>query len=103
MLLSLMRALWGEVSPALRAASIKLDNQTVHVFFFYDGEISDEDQESAECVATEVIASFPNYKLEVDIRRLDYPNPLPYVMGELVYKRREKKAKCMHEPDRGHS
>ena len=90
MLLALMKALWGEVSPALRAASIKWNDQMVHLFFFYDGEISEEDNESAECVATEVIASFPEHRLEIDIKRLDYPNPLPNDKGELVYKRREK-------------
>ena len=89
MLLALMRALWGEVSPALRAAFIKWDNRTVYLFFFYDGEISDEDNDSAECAATEVIASFPEHKLEVEIKRLDYPNLLPNGIGELVYKRRE--------------
>ena len=88
-ILSMNRALWGEVSPVLRAARIKWDEKQVHLFFYYDGEISEEDRESAECVATEVIADFPELQLEIDILRWDYPKPLPQNEGELVYKRRE--------------
>lgn len=82
------RALWGEVSPALRAARIKWDNETIHTLFYYDGEISEEDHESAECIATEVIADYSKHQLKVDILRWDYPKPIPQV-GELVYYRRE--------------
>lgn len=83
------RALWGEVSPALRAGRIKWDDEEIRLFFYYDGEISEEDHESAELVATKVIAGYPEYRLEVDILRWDYPKPLPTDVGELVYKRRE--------------
>ncbi len=82
------RALWGEVSRALRAARIKWNDEEVHLFFFYDGEISEEDHESAECVATEFISCYPEYKLKIDIIRLDYPRPVPDE-GELIYYRRE--------------
>ena len=47
-ILTMNRALWGEVSPALRAARIKWDDQAIHLFFYYDGEISEEDHESPE-------------------------------------------------------
>jgi hypothetical protein len=88
-ILSMNRALWGEVSPALRAARIKWNEKQVHLFFYYDGEISEKDHESAECVATEVIADFPELNFEVDILQWDYPKPIPQNEGELVYKRRE--------------
>jgi len=88
-ILSLNRALWGEVAPTLRAAKIKWNEKTVHLYFYYDGEISEEDHESAECVATEVIADFPEHKLEIDILRWDYPKPVPQEGLETVYYRRE--------------
>ncbi|MDE3046173.1 MAG: hypothetical protein KGJ02_05975 [Verrucomicrobiota bacterium] len=88
-ILSMNRALWGEVAPALRAAKVSWDEETVHLYFYYDGEISEEDHESAECVATEFIAEYPEYKLEVHILRLDYPNSIPEE-GKLVYYRREQ-------------
>lgn len=87
-ILSLNKALWGEVSPSLRAARILWNEEKVRVYFFYDGEISENDWESAECVATEVIADFPEHKLEVDILRWDYPRKIPNE-GELVYCRKE--------------
>ena len=87
--LSMNRALWLEVSPALRAAMISWNEEEVHLYFYYDGEISEEDNESAECVATEVIADFPEHNLEVDILRWDYPKPIPQGHAEMVYRRRE--------------
>lgn len=86
----MMGALLGEISPFLRAASINWDAEKITVYFFYDKEISEEDQEAAECAGTEVIASFPEHQLEVEIVRIDYPNPIP-VKGELVFLRREKR------------
>lgn len=87
-LLAILYGLIGEVSPLLRAVRMKWDEKTVFLYFFYDGEISEEDRESAECIATEVIANFSEHMLEVQILRLDYPSRIPNE-GELVYKRRE--------------
>lgn len=89
-ILTMNRALWGEVSPPLRAVRVNWDKDAVYLYFFYNGEISEEDRESAECVATEFISSYPEYNLEVRILRLDYPARIPNE-GELVYMRREAK------------
>lgn len=88
-ILSMNRALIVEASPTLRAALISWNDEEIHLFFYYDGEISEEDNESAECAATEVIAGYPEYALEIDILRWDAPKPIPQT-GELVYHRREK-------------
>src|SRR5258708_5912730 len=66
-ILSLNRALCCEVSPKLRCARINWDNDTVWLYFYYDGDISEEDDESAQCVATEVITDFPEYELKIEI------------------------------------
>lgn len=87
------RSLWGEVSPALRSVRVNWDCTTVFLYFYYDGNISDEDNESAECIATEFISCYPEYQLEVEILRLDYPKPIPQKEGEMVYMRRESKLK----------
>ncbi len=89
LILAMNRALWGEVSPALRAAKIKGDSDIIHLYFYYDGEISEDDRESAECVATEVIANFPEHALEIDILQWDYPKPIPQGESETVYHRKE--------------
>jgi len=61
LLLSLQRALLGEVHPLLRQASIEADSilRIVRVRFEYDGEPTGIPQESCSIAATEVIADFP--------------------------------------------
>ena len=60
LLLSLQRALLGEVHPQLRQASIEADRvgQIIRLRFEYDGTPSDAASESCSCAATEVIADF---------------------------------------------
>jgi hypothetical protein len=87
-LLAVLYGLIGEVSHSLRAVRIKWGEKTIYLYFFYDGEISEEDCESAECIATEVISNFSEHTLEVNILRWDHPKQIPNE-GELVYKRRE--------------
>ena len=60
LLLSLQRALLGEVPASLRQASIEADPvlQIVRLRFEY-AELDDEGQEGCSCAATEVIADFP--------------------------------------------
>ena len=87
-ILSLSRGLWGEVFPSLRSASIDWNDDKIILYFYYDGEISEDDHESLECVATEVISDFPEYGLDVNIERWDYPQKVPQI-GELVYYRKE--------------
>ncbi|MNM93326.1 hypothetical protein D3C81_1056960 [compost metagenome] len=61
LLLSLQRALLGQVHPILRQASIKADPtlRLVTLRFEYDGEPTEIARESCSCAATEVIADFP--------------------------------------------
>lgn len=90
-ILSLLRGLWGEISPSLRSASIKIEKKKIHLFFYFDGPISEEDYESSQVAVTEVIADFPNCEFDITIERVDLPTPLPiFEMGALVYMRREK-------------
>ncbi len=72
----------------MRASRITWSDKVIELFFYYDGEISDEDEESAQCAATEVISDFPGYELKVHVLRWDYPKCIPQE-GELVYIRRE--------------
>lgn len=60
LILSFVRALWGNVYPQLRSASIELvgDKNLICMQFEYDGEPMDEAQEACESAVTEVIADF---------------------------------------------
>jgi hypothetical protein len=61
LLLSLQRALLGEVHPQLRQASIEAESveRCIRLRFEYDGAPSEIAKESCSCAATEVIADFP--------------------------------------------
>ncbi len=57
-LLSVQRALLGEVPPALRGVTLGWDDSLIYLRCYFDGPISEEDHESMELVATEVMADF---------------------------------------------
>lgn len=78
LLLSLQRALLGEVHAELRQASIEADTvaEIVRLRFEYDGHPSDEARESCSCAAVEVIADFPE-TWQLDEQHLAVPTPAP--------------------------
>jgi hypothetical protein len=77
-LLSLQRALLGEVTPRLRAVTVKYAESSVHFEAYFDGEVSDEDRESMSLVETEVMADFPSdHLITHEVIRLDAPALIP--------------------------
>lgn len=90
--LSLVRAMLGEVFPALRAAGFVLcSDKVVEIKFLVDGELDEEGAESIECILTEVIADFyDEVAIEKHVIRCDAPVPLPLGADwNLAYRRRE--------------
>ena len=91
LILSLQRALLGEVRTELRAASIQAEpfRRLIKVRFEYAGSPSDEVRESGSCAATEVIADFPApWRIEEE----HVSRPLPAKcepLEHLVYLRHE--------------
>jgi hypothetical protein len=76
---SLQRALIGEVHPQLRQASIDLDvsRRIVKLRFEFDGEPDEEAWNCCSCVATEVIADFPDpWMLEEEYLAAPFPAQL---------------------------
>jgi hypothetical protein len=89
-LLGLMFALLKEVTPNIRGITCGWNTTEVTIKFYFDGFFSEEEQESMECIATEVIASLPDHDLDVECQRIDYPESLePYKLSEWVYLRKE--------------
>lgn len=89
---SIQRALLGAVTPNLRAVDIVIENeQRFDVIFYYDKEISEDEEELSSLVETEFISDFsePDYQTNRILRVLQYPNKIPQ-NGFLVYKRYEK-------------
>jgi hypothetical protein len=77
MLLSVQRALLGEVTCNLDAVAISWSEKSIRISFFYRLPPEEEDRESAEIVATEVIADFPEYNVSVDKNLMDESISLP--------------------------
>jgi hypothetical protein len=82
-------ALFGERSPALRAAGFTLDGRRVKLVFYYDGSIAENDYESASSVETEMIAALPrDMQVVTEVARADAPNKMP-APQRWAYSRRE--------------
>ena len=91
LLLSLQRALLGEVHPQLRQASIETDaaERLVRLRFEYDGEPGETVRNSCSCAAAEVIADFPG-GWDLDEEHLVAPAPEPLrALGHIAYRRCE--------------
>jgi hypothetical protein len=91
LVLSLVRALQGEVHPQLRQASIEVDERAciVRVRFEYDGDTKGAVRESGSCAATEVIADFPGpWNLDEQHVSAPFPNSL-VPLEHVVYRRWE--------------
>jgi len=87
--LSIQRALLGEVSGKLRAVIFSVSGLLLSIRFYFDGEIDDDDFESASCVETEVLADYgDDWTVSVKCLRLDVSEPI-LDQGFWVFRRRE--------------
>lgn len=90
LLLSMQKALLGEITPNIRGITCGCNESEIIIKCYFNNEISEEEKEAMECVATEVIACFPNQKINLECKRIDFPEPLmPYKLSEWVYLRKE--------------
>ncbi|MBS0653813.1 MAG: hypothetical protein JSR39_09875 [Verrucomicrobia bacterium] len=91
--LDMQEALLGKVSPALRRVRVSIDpdHKKLISHFYYDGEISDVDLYLAKAAIHDSIISFPDYVMESQILRIDYPNEIPADGCRAVYWRWENK------------
>jgi hypothetical protein len=88
--LSIQRALLGNVTENMRAIMAELSENNIKLFFYYDGEVHENDEETVSEIETEVIADFDeDCNFDVNIIRLDYPNPIKKSSGFCVYLRKE--------------
>lgn len=91
LILSVNRALLGEVSPELRAVLVRKSKDNIYIKTIYDGDISAQDRESSSIIATGVIADYPeNCHVIEECIRLDAPEKINCPEGwHLVFSRRE--------------
>ena len=94
-LLSLKRALLGEVTSEMRAISVGLFVEKILVTVYHDGPVAPAIVENFDAIAiTQVIADFPypergDPKVELQFQRCDSPQPIA-PRGQLVYARKEE-------------
>ena len=87
-ILSVQRALLGEVSPALRGVTVGWDEKSITILCYYDRKISPEDREAMSCVETEVMADFPQLQIDLDVIECDAPQNIK-LLDAWVYRRGE--------------
>ncbi|AFZ26565.1 hypothetical protein Cylst_4485 [Cylindrospermum stagnale PCC 7417] len=89
-LLSLQRALLGEITSNVRGITCSWDTSKITIVCYLQGDISEYIEESMECVATEVMADFPEHEVGIECKKLDEPESLnPYTLSAWVYRRKE--------------
>ena len=90
LLLSIQRALLGQVTPNIRVVTATMVSDTITLRFIIDGEISDRSRQDLSVVATEVIADFATHQIEVELVRCDEPRATAeWHFDHLAYMRRE--------------
>ena len=90
-MLSAQGALLGEVTPALRAVSVKIDGTTVTLTTTFDGEHDQDLWDAATSVAAQVIADYPSpWMIDEVIRFRQHPTEAYDASdGKLVFLRKE--------------
>ena len=89
--MSLMRALWDQVTQEMRVVLARLERENaIFIEFYIDGSISRELAEIASYVETEVIADFSSiFYISHRLIRLDAPAKVPIGDGILIFSRKE--------------
>lgn len=88
-MLSLQRALLGEVFPSLRMLTVEWTCDRVFFYAYVDGAISENDSESLSCISAEVAADYwDDIEIDYEAIRIDYPAKITDSRTR-VYHRRE--------------
>ena len=83
-------ALLGMVTPSLRGVTVGWKDRRIRARFFFDGPTREAERDVCSDIEAEVLASFPDYEVEVHAERLDAPHELgPAMLDAWVYRRKE--------------
>lgn len=90
-LLTFQVALLGMVTPTLRGITASWGDHRILGRCFFDGPLGEEEREMCSDIEAELMASLPEYEVEVSAERRDTPEELgPVSLGAWVYRRKEK-------------
>ncbi|MEO1206473.1 MAG: hypothetical protein AAFV45_09090 [Pseudomonadota bacterium] len=90
-LLSLQRALWGQIRPNLRLVSCNYSSNPILLRAVFDGEIDQLNLELMSEVEGYLVADIRHdERVELQVVRCDAPGSLkPHYLEEIIYKRYE--------------
>lgn len=78
LLLSVQGALLGEVVGTLRGVAVEIRNNEIMVYYYNDGEVSDDLYDDFTSIGTEIMADFtPPVTVDEKIINLPKSEPLP--------------------------
>jgi len=90
-LLTFQVAILGMVTPNLRGITVGFDSEKIRSVFIYDGPVTDIEEEVLSDIEAEIIASFPNHTIELEVKRNDHPASISEeYLDAWVYRRLEK-------------
>ncbi|HKP24275.1 MAG TPA: hypothetical protein VJV39_10440 [Dongiaceae bacterium] len=90
LLLSIQRALLGEVTPNIRAVTSQIDKQTILLRWIIDGEISDDFRLDLHAVGAEVVADFATHRIAEEFIRCDASHAMDELyLDDVAYARKE--------------
>lgn len=76
-LLSMLKAMWGRVTPNLRGFYIGQKDGTKCLYFYYENIPSEDEEELASLMHTEFIADFPLQNIDFEIHTLPSAQKIP--------------------------
>jgi hypothetical protein len=90
LLLSIQRALLGEVTPNIRAVTAQIGAQTIVLRWIIDGGISDSFKHDLSVVGTKVVADFATHQIAEEFIRCDSSHAMgEFYLDDLAYARKE--------------
>ena len=90
LLLSIQRALLGEVTPNIRAVTATIDAGTIVLRWIVDGEISEHMKLDLGRVGAKVVVDFSTHRIAEEFIRCDALHALDeYLLDDLAYRRKE--------------
>jgi hypothetical protein len=87
-LLSLQSALLGEIDFHYRAVSVDWLEETIKLYFFFDKEPSEKDEDAAEIIATNMLANFFENSSEIKCIYVPESTAIPCLGQEFVFARK---------------
>ena len=89
-LLSIQRALLGEITPNIRGITCTQNETKINICCYFEEDINEDNEESMDCVATEVAADFTDRKVDIQCMTINMSESLNgYRLLAWIYLKKE--------------